>query len=130
LDIGPSGAETFWTVLLASWQHCRAHFMRNALAPAGKSGRREVSAFIATAFAQDDAKMPTPRGCFLVGKDADDVGASLDLADRTLEWVGRVDLPAVVEAHEGEHVGLRLVKKGGELGQLRAGAADRSPGAS
>jgi hypothetical protein len=33
-----------------------------------------------------------------------------------------VDLWAVVlgEAHEGEHVGLRLVEKGGELGQLRA----------
>jgi putative transposase len=32
------------------------HFMRNALAHAGKSGRRVVSAFIATAFAQDDAE--------------------------------------------------------------------------
>jgi transposase-like protein len=31
------------------------HFMRNALAHAGKSGRRVVSAFIATAFAQDHA---------------------------------------------------------------------------
>jgi hypothetical protein len=31
----------------------RVHFMRNALAHAGKSGRRVVSAFIATAFAQD-----------------------------------------------------------------------------
>jgi putative transposase len=39
----------------ATWQRCRAHFMRNALAHAGKSGRRVVSAFIATAFAQDDA---------------------------------------------------------------------------
>jgi transposase-like protein len=29
--------------------------MRNALAHAGKSDRRVVSAFIATAFAQDDA---------------------------------------------------------------------------
>jgi putative transposase len=40
-------------VLSATWQRCRAHFMRNALAHAGKSGRRVVSAFIATAFAQD-----------------------------------------------------------------------------
>ena len=40
-------------VLSATWQHCRVHFMRNALARAGKSGRRVVSAFIATAFAQD-----------------------------------------------------------------------------
>jgi putative transposase len=43
-------------VLTASWQRCRVHFMRNALAYAGKSGRRVVSAFIATAFAQDDAE--------------------------------------------------------------------------
>ncbi|QDM15526.1 IS256 family transposase [Tardiphaga sp. vice352] len=43
-------------VLTASWQRCRVHFMRNALAHAGKSGRRVVSAFIATAFAQDDAE--------------------------------------------------------------------------
>jgi transposase-like protein len=42
-------------VLNASWQRCRVHFMRNVLAHAGKSGRRVVSAFIATAFAQDDA---------------------------------------------------------------------------
>jgi transposase-like protein len=42
-------------VLTATWQRCRVHFMRNALADAGRSGRRVVSAFIATAFAQDDA---------------------------------------------------------------------------
>jgi transposase-like protein len=40
-------------VLSSTWQRCRVHFMRNALAHAGKSGRRVVSAFIATAFAQD-----------------------------------------------------------------------------
>jgi transposase-like protein len=43
-------------VLCATWQRCRVHFMRNALAHAGKSGRRVVSAFMATAFAQDDAQ--------------------------------------------------------------------------
>jgi putative transposase len=42
-------------VLNATWQRCRVHFMRNALAHAGRQGRRVVSAFIATAFAQDDA---------------------------------------------------------------------------
>jgi putative transposase len=42
-------------VMNATWQRCRVHFMRNALAHAGKNGRRMVSAFIATAFAQDDA---------------------------------------------------------------------------
>lgn len=41
-------------VMNASWQRCRVHFMRNALAHAGKSGRRVVSALIATAFAQED----------------------------------------------------------------------------
>src|SRR2546423_11383793 len=43
-------------VLNSSWQRCRVHFMRNVLAHAGKQGRRVVSAFIATAFAQDDAE--------------------------------------------------------------------------
>ena len=33
-------------VLSATWQRCRVHFMRNALAHAGKSGRRVVSAFV------------------------------------------------------------------------------------
>ena len=40
-------------LLCATWQRCRVHFMRNALAYAGKSGRRVASAFIATAFAQE-----------------------------------------------------------------------------
>lgn len=43
-------------VLCATWQRCRVHFMRNVLAHAGKSGRRVVSAFIATAFAQETAQ--------------------------------------------------------------------------
>jgi len=43
-------------VLCATWQRCRVHFMRNALAHAGKSGRRVVSAFIGTAFAQETAQ--------------------------------------------------------------------------
>jgi transposase-like protein len=42
--------------LSASWQRCRVHFARNALAHAGRSGRRVVAAFIATAFAQNDAE--------------------------------------------------------------------------
>jgi len=40
----------------AGWQRCRVHFMRNVLAHAGRQGRRVVSAFVATAFAQDDAE--------------------------------------------------------------------------
>ena len=42
-------------ILGATAQRCRVHFMRNLLAHAGKQGRRVVSAFVATAFAQDDA---------------------------------------------------------------------------
>jgi transposase-like protein len=41
-------------VLSCTWQRCRVHFMRNALAHAGKTQRRVVSAFVGTAFAQDD----------------------------------------------------------------------------
>ena len=43
-------------VLCATWQRCRVHFTRNVMAHVGRSGRRVVSAFIATAFAQDDAQ--------------------------------------------------------------------------
>jgi putative transposase len=40
-------------VLKATWQRCRVHFMRNALAHAPKTQRRMVSAAIATIFAQE-----------------------------------------------------------------------------
>ena len=40
-------------VLQASWQRCRVHFMRNALAHAPKGQRTMVAAAIRTAFAQD-----------------------------------------------------------------------------
>src|ERR1700751_5186425 len=43
-------------VLHATCRRCRVPFIRNALAHAGRQGRRVVSAFIATAFAQDDAE--------------------------------------------------------------------------
>ena len=42
-------------ILGATWQRCRMHFARNLLAHAGRQGRRVVSAFVATAFAQEDA---------------------------------------------------------------------------
>ncbi len=85
MEIGTSEAEPIWTeflrkltrlrgvklvvsdaheglkaavtkVLCATWQRCRVHFMRNVLAHAGKNGRRVVSAFISTAFAQGTAE--------------------------------------------------------------------------
>ncbi|SDE69539.1 Transposase, Mutator family [Belnapia rosea] len=42
-------------VLRAIWQRCRVHFGRTALAHAGKTQRRIVSAWIGTAYAQEDA---------------------------------------------------------------------------
>jgi len=43
-------------VLNATWQRCRVHFMRNALAHAGTKQRQMVAAAIRTAFAQETAK--------------------------------------------------------------------------
>ena len=40
-------------VLATSWQRCRVHFMRTVQAQVGPRAKRMVSAFIATAFAQD-----------------------------------------------------------------------------
>ncbi len=40
-------------VLKATWQRCRVHFMRNALAHAGNTQRRMVFAAIGTVFVQD-----------------------------------------------------------------------------
>jgi putative transposase len=42
-------------VLTATWQRCRFHFMRNAMAHAGKTQRRIMAAWIGTAFAEADA---------------------------------------------------------------------------
>ena len=77
MTIGNSEAEPFWTEFLRSLTRrglrgvklvisdaheglkaasCRVHFMRNTLAHAGKTQRRIVSAWIGTAFAQDDAE--------------------------------------------------------------------------
>ncbi|MFQ5467610.1 MAG: IS256 family transposase [Kiloniellaceae bacterium] len=41
-------------VLNATWQRCRVHFMRNALAHVSKGRREMVAAAIRTAFVQDD----------------------------------------------------------------------------
>jgi transposase-like protein len=43
-------------VLNATWQRCRVHFMRNALAHVAKSQRDMVAAVIRTAFVQEDHK--------------------------------------------------------------------------
>ncbi len=49
-------------ILSATWQRCRVHFMRNAMAYAGKTQRRIVSAWIGTAFAQDELPPPASSG--------------------------------------------------------------------
>ena len=43
-------------VFKATWQRCRVHFMRNALAYAGKGQRQMVLALINTVFAQESAE--------------------------------------------------------------------------
>jgi hypothetical protein len=71
-----------------------------------------------SSFCQDGADQASDGS--LVGEDADDLGASLDLADWPLDGVGGVQLGAVLgrEAHVGEHVGLGLVHQGGQLRDL------------
>jgi putative transposase len=49
-------------VFSAMWQRCLVHFARNATAHAGKSGRRVVSAFIATAYARKRPRPPRGSG--------------------------------------------------------------------
>lgn len=41
----------------------RVHFMRNVLAHAGKPGRRVISAFIATTFAQETPQVASTQWC-------------------------------------------------------------------
>jgi putative transposase len=41
-------------VLKSTWQRCRVHFMRNALAHVGKGQRAMVAALLRTVFAQDN----------------------------------------------------------------------------
>ncbi len=87
-------------VLTASWQRCRVHFMRNVLAHATKSGRRVVSAFVATAFAQDDAEAARIHpayhagGWFQVDRLVRIVGSSLCILMRSI----RFSMPKSVNA--------------------------------
>ena len=55
LVLGPKFIVVFEGCSRGAVHFARDHFMRNALAYAGKSGRAWWSAFVATAFAQDDA---------------------------------------------------------------------------
>jgi putative transposase len=52
----PTSAIEWFKRASATWQRCRVHFMRNALAFAGKGQRQVVLALINTAFAQDTAE--------------------------------------------------------------------------
>ena len=71
-------------VFRATWQRCRVQFMRNALAHAGRSGWRVVSAFIATAFAQvhaDAARTQWRQGAHQVRAKLPKLAALLDEAE-------------------------------------------------
>jgi len=52
-------------VFSATWQRCGVHFMRNALAHAGKSGRRVVSASLPPPSPRTPRKPPKPSGAAL-----------------------------------------------------------------
>ncbi len=59
----------------------------------------------------------------LIGEDADNLAAALDLSVEPFEWIGRMDLRAVLrgEVHIRQHIGLGLVHERGELDHPRAG---------
>jgi len=78
--------------LSATWQRCRVHFMRNALAHVPKGQRQMVAAVIRTAFAEIDAERATAQWC--------------DVADRLRDRYPRLaalmdDAKADVLAHMG-----------------------------
>jgi putative transposase len=63
----------------ATWQRCRMHTMRNALAHADKSSRRVVAAFMETAFAPRTApRPPKPSGA----------RSPISCAQRCRSWAG------------------------------------------
>ncbi len=87
----------------ASWQRCRVHTMRNALAHAGKSGRRVVSAFMATAFAQDSAEAAKGRRILILL--ADRLAAKVDFDMRSLfrQLFRGANLPRARESDRAQH---------------------------
>ena len=54
--------------MCSNWQLCRVHFTRIVLAHAGKRGRRVVSAFFATAFAQETPKAASTQWRSIAGQ--------------------------------------------------------------
>ena len=52
--VKPFTKEAIDRVLAASWQRCRVHFMRNALAYVSKTRKTMVASYIRTAFTQED----------------------------------------------------------------------------
>ncbi len=53
-DVNANHVFNWLKVLNATWQRCRVHFMRNALAHVAKGQRDMVAAVIRTAFVQED----------------------------------------------------------------------------
>ena len=70
-------------------------------------------------FEQQRADEPDDGG--LIGEDDDHVAASLDLTVEMFEWVGAVDLGAVLggEVHIGKDISLGVVRQCGQLGHPR-----------
>jgi putative transposase len=55
-------------IFKATWQRCRVHFMRNALAYAGKGQRQVVLALINTVFAQDNVDAAEEQWAIVAGQ--------------------------------------------------------------
>lgn len=74
---------------LPAWQRCRMHFMRNALARAGKTQRCMVSAAIGTVFVQDSheaTRSGAPSPINFVGNSPSKLGALMGEAEHDVTF--------------------------------------------
>ena len=122
-------AEPYWTVISAG---NALGYRRGAKGGTwiakfrDEDGKRQLEALVAgpldrpfIVLLEQDGADQADNG-LLIGEDADDLGAALDLAVQPFQRIGRVDLRPVVfgEAHKSQHVGFGLVHQGGQLGDL------------
>jgi len=93
-------------VLGATAQRCRVHFLRNAMAHAGKSQRRIVSAWIGTAFAQDDAQAARQQWRAVANQLRPRVQKLAEPMDKAEpDVLAYMDFPAAHRAKSGEPLG-------------------------
>ena len=96
-------------VLGATAQRCRVHFLRNAMAHAGKSQRRIVSAWIGTAFAQDDASSARQQWRVVADQLRPRVSKLAELMDKAEpDVLAYMDFPPAHRAKPGEPLGSTL----------------------